>query len=355
MITNAAKETYLLTRRGLETLLGQKSENCTCVSIFMPVQKTGREMQQNATRLKNLIGDAEKRLVETCLRRPEAIKLLAPASVLPDNSNFWQHQSLGLAIFLSKEIFRPYRVPLDFKDTVVVADRFHLKPLLPILSGDVRFYILALSQNEIRLLQCSHYGTREIDLKGIIPGSLNEILKDGGATRVQSHHSGAPERGKEGEVFHTQDIGDMDKNNILRFFQRVDRGLHGEILKEEIAPLILAAVSFLQPIYQKANTYKHLFEKGIAGNPDRVSSSDLHERAWEMMKPFFNRAKEEAMNEYRQLAGSGQTPSDMQEILANAYAGKIDVLFVALDKEQWGTFDPGKKKRNCMKAPSLAT
>jgi hypothetical protein len=40
---------------------------------------------------------------------------------------------------------------------VVVTDRFHIKPLLPLLSGDGRFYVLALSQSEVRLLQGTRY------------------------------------------------------------------------------------------------------------------------------------------------------------------------------------------------------
>jgi len=47
---------------------------------------------------------------------------------------------------------------------VVVSDRFHLKPLLPLLTGDGRFYILALSQNQVRLLQGTRYSVRGLYL-----------------------------------------------------------------------------------------------------------------------------------------------------------------------------------------------
>jgi len=344
MVMNSIKETDILTRKELEVLLGQKSENCLSVSIFMPVQKIGRETRQNVTRLKNLIHDAEKRLFDSGLRRPEAIKLLAPALALPDNELFWRHQSDGLVLFISKDLFRSYRLPLDFKEHVVIGDRFHLKPLLPFFSGDGRFYILALSQNEVRLLQCTHYGVKEIDLTGIVPDSLEEVLMRNGTKRLESYHSSTAGSGKENVIFHGQDIGDTEKTNILRFFQRIDRGLHNEMFKEEKAPLIIATVDYLQSIYRKANTYKNLLDDFIAGSPDRVNTKDLQEKGWRIIKPYFDNAKMKAISEYKRLAGTGHTSTDMQEIVSNAYSGKIDTLFVVLDKEFWGTFDPTASK-----------
>jgi Bacterial archaeo-eukaryotic release factor family 7 len=346
MVMNMIKEADIFTRKELEVLLGQKSESCVSVSIFMPIQMIGRETRQNATRLKNLLRDAEKRLMDTGIRRPEAIKLLAPALALLDNEIFWRHQSDGLVLFISKDLFRSYRLPLNFKEHVVIGDRFHLKPLLPFFSGDGRFYILALSQNEVRLLQCTHYGVKEIDLTGIVPDSLEEVLMRNGTKRLESYHSSTAGSGKENVIFHGQDIGDTEKTNILRFFQRIDRGLHNEIFKEEKAPLILAAVDYLQSIYGKANTYKNLLDGSIAGNPDRVSSKDLQEKAWSIIRPRFDNAKIDAINEFKRLAGTGHTSTDMQEIVSNAYSGKIDTLFCVLDKELWGTFDPAASKVN---------
>lgn len=329
----------ILSKGDLKILLGKGGGASVSVSIYMATQKAGSGVQQNHIRLKNLLRDAEERLVDHGLRRPEAKRLLAPATGLPSDDLFWRQQSEGLAIFISQEVFQSYHVPLDFKESVVVADRFHIKPLLPIFSGDGSFYILALSQNKIRLLQCSHYGAREIDLAGIVPLSLAEAVSHPETERQESHHMGAPGLGKEGTVFTGQNIGDKAKNNILRYFQQVNRGVHHQILKEENAPLILAGVDYLHPIYKTANTYPHLFDKGITGNPEDLSSEELHKRAWEIIQPFFEESHLEAVAEYRQLDGSGHTSNNIREIVPNAYAGGIELLFVALGIQEWGTFD----------------
>jgi hypothetical protein len=145
----------ILTRDDLRTLI--RKYDGLCVSIYMPTHRVGREVQQDPIRLKNLLGKAQDRMVAGGVRAPEARELLEPAEKLLHDGLFWQRQSDGLALFVSVEMFHHYRLPFDFEELVVVTDRFHIKPLLPLLSGDGRFYVLALSQSEVRLLQGTRY------------------------------------------------------------------------------------------------------------------------------------------------------------------------------------------------------
>ena len=329
----------ILSKGDLKVLLGKENGSRVSVSIYMATQRSGSSAQQNPIRLRNLLHDAEKQLVDHGLGRTEAKRFLAPAARLPEDDLFWRHQSEGLAIFLSQEVFQAYHVPLDFKETVFVADRFHIKPLLPIFSGDGSFYILALSQNKIRLLQCSHYAAREIDLAGIAPLNLAETISHRETQRQESHHRGGSGSGRESTVFHGQNLGDEAKNNISRYFQQVNNGVHHQVLKEEDAPLILAGVDFLHPIYRTVNTYPHLFDKGINGNPEDLSPEELQKQAWGIIRPFFDEAHLEAVAEYKQQAGSGHTSNNIREIVPKAYHGGIKLLFVALGIQEWGTFD----------------
>jgi len=43
------------------------------------------------------------------------------------------------------------------------------------------------------------------------------------------------------------------------------------------APLVLAGVEYLFPIYQEANTYPDLVEEGITGNPENLKPEELHD------------------------------------------------------------------------------
>jgi hypothetical protein len=291
--------------------------------------------------------EAEERLIEGGLRRPDAEALLKPAQNLMLRPGFWRHQSDGLALFVSTDMFRPYRLPLDLVKLVVVADRFHIKPLLSLLCGDGRFYVLALSQNEIRLLQGTRYNVGQVDLENM-PQSLADALKwDDPEKRLQWHTRTGAREGIRAAVFHGHGVASADdpKEYILRYFQRIDEGL-GKLLATETGPLVLAGVDYLHPIYRQANTYPHLTIDGITGNPENLSAEELHERAWAIVEPAFQRGQKEAAAQYRQLSGTGSksASSKLEEILPAAYHGRVAVLFVAVGLQQWGVFDSRTSK-----------
>ena len=332
----------ILNRDGLRILTRKPSG--LCVSIYLPTHRAGREIQQDPIRLKNLLGEAEERLTASGLRASGTQELLEPAQRLLQDGLFWQHQSDGLAVFLSREMFGYYRLPFDFQDLVVVTDRFHIKPLLPLLSGDERFYVLALSQNEVRLLQGTQYSVSEVDPEGV-PASLAEALRYEDPEKQLQFHTSTRTPGGKGErpaVFHGHGTGSNDaKANLLRYFHRVDEGLQ-ELLRGEQVPLVLAGVDYLLPIYKEANTYPHLVDQGIEGNPEELGAEELYERAWAVVRPLFLAAQKEAAAQYRQLAGAGseQASNNLKEVVPAACHGRIETLFVAVGIQQWGSFDP---------------
>jgi hypothetical protein len=327
----------LFTRNDLKTLLAEHSS--PCISLFMPTHRGGAEA--DPIRWRKHLAEAEERLVATGWRGPEVKELLAPGRQLLEESTFWKNQSDGLAAFLAPEFLRLYRLPLAFKDLVVVGNQFVVIPLLPLISSDVRFFVLALSQHGVRLLQGTRDRVSELDLKGV-PKSLAEALLTHEAKEPFSFHGrrAGEGAGSWGGIFHGHGVGmDDSKEEILHYFQKINRGLH-PLLTEERAPLVLAAVDYLQAIYRQANTYKHLLDEGVAGNPDRLSSKELHDRAWPLIEPLVEEARQQAAAQYRRLAGTDHASGDLEAVVAAAYEGRMETLFVALDRQEWGLFDP---------------
>ncbi|OUC09055.1 hypothetical protein RY27_05225, partial [Litorilinea aerophila] len=162
------------TEQDLRQLLGRR--DTLCVSIYLPTQTAGPEIEQNPIQLKNLLNEAEEKLVQGGVRAAEAREWLEKARSYLDDRYFWQHQSHGLALFIEGATTRLYRLPLEFKPEVVVSDRFHITPLLPLLSGDGLFYLLALSQKQARLFQGSRFEIEEVPVEEM-PKSLADALR----------------------------------------------------------------------------------------------------------------------------------------------------------------------------------
>ena len=326
-----------------------------CVSIYLPTTPVGREARQGPILLKNLLKDAEEKLTAGELRASEGRDLLAPAESLMTDDEFWQYQSDGLALFLSAAGIHYYRLPQHFEELVVVSERFHLKPLLPLLTGDGYFFVLALSQNAVRLLQCTRDNFSEVDLQGI-PTSMDEALQFDDPERQLQYHTSTSSpggAGKRSAVFHGHGVGiDDEKPNILRYFRMVNQGLH-EVLHNQNAPLVLAGVEYLHPIYKEANEYPHLVEQGIEGSPDRWNAQELHEQAWKIVEPLFARSQEEARDRYKQFAGSenGKGINDLKKIIRAAIRGQVETLFIVINLQQWGRFDPEANSIQLHKEP----
>lgn len=224
--------------------------NGVCISVYMPTRQLGVETQQNPIRFKNLLRQAEQELINSGLRSQDIQDLLQPAREI-DEYDFWQHQSNGLAIFIAPNFFSYYCLPINFPELVVVTDRFHLKPLLPLLTTDGMFYILALSQNQVRLFQGTRYSVTEIELEDV-PQGIAEALKYDNAEKQLQFHSGTSQGGssQRAAMFHGQGAGnDEQKDNILRYFLQVNKGLQ-DLLKNQQVPLVLAGVDYLLPIYK---------------------------------------------------------------------------------------------------------
>jgi hypothetical protein len=326
----------LFAREDLRTLLTEPGR--PCVSIFMPTHRGGGE--EDPIRCRVHLEEAQERLIATGLRAPEARRMLEPARHLLEDASFWKHQCDGLAFFLAPQFLRLYRLPVMFQDLVVIADRFHITPLLPLLSGSGCFYVLALSQNAVRLLQGTHYGISEVDLKGVPRNLAEALLAHDSDEPLTFHARPVGGLGSWGAIFSGHGVGiDDRKDDLRRYFQKIDRGLHATF-REEAAPLVLAAVDYFLPIYREANRYPHLLEGGIEGNPDRLSNKELHDRAWALVQPHFARAQQQAAAQYRQLAGTGRTASGLEQVVSAAHRGDVETLFVAAQRQRWGRFDP---------------
>lgn len=337
----------ILNKAALEQLMNEEQQ--WCVSIYLPTHRLGVETQQDPIRLKNQLKEAEKLLLAQGVNTRDVQSILEPASKFLQDFTFWQHQSDGLAIFLTANSVHRYRLPLIFEELVTVKNNFYIKPLLPLFTGDGQFYILALSQNYVRLLNGTRYSISEVNIAQFA-GSMDEVIDyDDHQVNLQIHISGAT-GGKTGDnsaTFHGQGGGSDEsaKNDLLRYFHVLDDGLR-ELFQGDRAPLVLAGVEYLLPIYSEANTYPNLIDTVILGNPDLISEDELHKSAWDILEPHFQAAQEEAVAFYNQLTGqaSERAARTLEKIVPAAYQGQVETLFVAIGVQQSGIFNKTTNK-----------
>ncbi|GAB4334613.1 MAG: hypothetical protein Kow0099_06750 [Candidatus Abyssubacteria bacterium] len=317
-----------------------------CVSIYMPTHRVTSEIKQDRTRFKNMVRNAEKQLTEYGLGRPQAKAFIKEMGDLSEDTVFWENQSNGLALFKSADVFKLYRLFYPFEELVHVTNHFHIKPLIPLLVGDGRYYILALSQKAVRLLQATRHSVSEIDVGDEVPESIMEALKyDVREKQLQFHtramapSAASPSGGRRPAIFYEHGVGiDDELDRITEYFQLIDRGLR-DFMNEERIPLVIAGVEFLLPIYRKTNKYPYLVGEAVVGNPYRMSPKELQEKTWKVVESHFRKNLEEAAAKYKDLTGTGLNLKDLKEILVESHNGRVESLFLEQGVRKWGGFD----------------
>jgi hypothetical protein len=328
-----------LRREDIRPLL--ETRDGPCISIYIPTGRAGVETLQNPIRFKNQVREAERRLEEMALRPADVRNMTAPMRALVEDYYFWQHQAAGMAAFRSPDYFGHFRLPVACEERAVVTGRFHLKPLLRIFAWDSRFWVLAVSRNSVRLLDCTRFQAREAPLPEDMPKKLADVVPE---TDVEPHLQvrSAGQRGAGGRTgaFH-QHGGALEepKEDLARYFREIDRGLRA-LLRDERAPLVFAGTDYYFPIYRSVNTYAHLAPEAVPASAEGMRAEELHQRALPVVQPLFDQEEKKAAAEFRARAAEGRGSGDLAEIVAAAHHRRVDVLFVALGLERWGRFDP---------------
>ncbi|MEM6316961.1 MAG: hypothetical protein AAF960_04785 [Bacteroidota bacterium] len=323
-------------------LANNHQDNNTNVTIFIPTERTG-DGQAARIRFKNQLSEVtdklmDENLLENPMSKKEALTYLAKAYELLDNEDFWLYQSNGLAVFLNQDVFEYYTLPIEFKSFNYVDNVFYLRPLMPIVTGESRFFILALSQNEVRFFEGAAHSITPVKISDLVPESLEESMATIDVTypaELQSHGGG------NGPIFHGQG-GEKDgkTDRIVDYFRMVDKGLM-EMLYDEKAPLIIAAVDYLVPMYKEISKYSNIVEAHISGNVENDDPVLLHEKAWSIMKDIVRKDIDSSRDAFSGKMAEGKASLMMADIAANALMGKVETLFIDKNAtEMWGTYLP---------------
>lgn len=334
-----------LNKESYEDLIN--TENDICISMYFPTFKIGADIKQNAIRFKQRVREAEDKLYKLNLTKDEVELILKPASNLVDETKFWQNQDESLAVFIEGENIKYYPIPFEVKEKTVLGTRFFTKPLIPLITGDEEYFILAISQNENRLFKASKQNIEQVEMKNA-PKSVEDMKQD------DDPKSGLPIRIASSEagnslVYNNTTQGqapenDFNRKEMTRYFRAIDESL--EKYKKKNTPLILAGVEYLIPIFREKSKYPNILDDYIRGNPEILDAKDLHKQSWEMIEDKFVKIQQLAEEKYLQYKGqnNGLSSNSLSKILTQAYKGQIETLFISEGLEKWGKFMPYKDK-----------
>jgi hypothetical protein len=307
-----------------------------CITIALAIP----DPAQIRPRINNSLRGLQKSMQDFAVDERTASGLLAPIQSFASSVEIEGQWGRNLVLFRSHDVFRPFSVLDLARDFIDVGHQFQIRPLLSMVGLEQRFYVLALSRNHVRLLRATQQQAKEVPLDGVIPQSLQTWLNERIPDHVLDNRSSiGPTAGSmKGVVFGTSTDQERHNEHLAHFFGEIDSGVRA-ILGSGDIPLILAGVAEETRLYARVNTYPRLVADSIQGSPEKVSATELHERAKGIARHTFTKALQKALEEMKNERGAGPAITDARSILKAAHEGRVADLLFREDAELRGAWD----------------
>ncbi|MTI23312.1 hypothetical protein E1176_19945 [Fulvivirga sp. RKSG066] len=313
-----------------------------CISIYMPTHRTNAEgngVYKDKTTLKNQLKEVSNQLLTLGMKQSEIESYTKPLHELEENENFWRNQSDGLAIFYDGEDLITHQIPKTFSEYVYVNSHFYLKPMADLIHSSDRHFIMALSLGEVKFYEATQYSIVDVKISDLVPSSFKDVVGYDYEQKYLEARTGQGESGDADGMYHGHGSGNETekKKEALKYFRAIDEGIM-KMLHDENAPLVIACVDYLFPIYKEANNYNWLKDQHVKGNFQHEDVLKLKEKAWEIINPDFEKEKNEAISKYEALESNGKAAAAAEDVIPSAIIGRAESLFIKEDAELWGRY-----------------
>jgi hypothetical protein len=277
------------------------------VSIILPTYRTAPENLKDPIRIKNLVKEAEDRLLQEFTWR-EVDSLTTRLHDLVEHLDY-QYMTEGLAIYVNKDFARAFSLPFKPAEQVVVGETFATRSLVLALNRTQRYWLLALSENTTRLFE----GVRD---------SLVEITE--GGFPMTNEGLSVP-TGLSGGMGFDRSVYREEKNR--EFYNSVDTAFK-EFMTDDELPLVVAGVDRNLAFFQEVSSHTSSIIGTLRGNYDQASIHELAEMVWPLVKA--NRAVqvEEVLSEFDAAMSAKRYAYSIAEVWHMAQEGRGSILIV---------------------------
>jgi hypothetical protein len=217
-----------------------------------------------------------------------------------------------------------FRLANRLVSLVEVSDRFHLKPLLCALTFPHTAFVLALSQNSVRLLEIApDLEPATVD----VPDLPTDVASAVGKSSIRDRAPSGKIQGSEGQ-----------KRRMRQYARRIDQALRPLLCGLDL-PFSLAAAEPIDSIYRSVNSYPHLLATSLSGNPEGSSDAQLAEGARHLLDDVYEAELRTIRETYALRASQRRASADIADVARAATFGLVDRVLVDFDEVVPGRVD----------------
>jgi hypothetical protein len=286
-------------------------KNSPCVTISLNTHRTHPDNAKDEVVLKNLLKEAEDRVIAEFGKRPVASLLEKIGDLASEVDVNYNLDSLH--IFLSndtKEIVKS-AWPAG-NEGVQISDSFAVRSVIKSFGRSESYLLMLLSQSGVHLFEALN------------DGIIREIRNEDFPFSENRHYNTHSEKGSDPR--HIDDL-------VREFLNKVDKALvkvHNETDLNCVVICTEDNYSRLQQVADKPAVY--LGYSAIDYN--RTEAHQIVKQSWDIIRSLQEDRRSKAIGEMREAVSRGTVLTDLQEIFQASVDGRGDLLLVHQDFSQ---------------------
>jgi hypothetical protein len=301
------------------------SKKGTKVSIYLPThpQSSGGNLQADQIRFKNAIQDISAKLPK---HESDLHSIVKKLETLHDDSDFWRHQSLGLAVFATKQSLSTIKLPIEVTATTHINDAFLLSSLL--LANDLQYSALLLDINleKPRIFKADVKSIEQIE--EFAPKSMKDLMEEDYEGHQQFYSPAGDRAGT--PMYHGHGGSDDHAiEEITLYLRYLVQELKG-VMQKNPEPLLLAGekhrLSQMTPLLKDFT----VLEEQLTGNHQHRNKNELHELARTVLVEKAHSSMDAAQSE---IMESKRTVRGLNEIFKALKRKAVAKLYVPALRE----------------------
>jgi hypothetical protein len=283
----------------------------SCVTIILNTHRTKPDNLKDTIVLKNLIKDAENRLLaDESKRDAKALvdRLNELAATIDHNYNLE-----SLILFVNEDIADFVRLPIQVEERVVIDHTFATRDLVRAIHLETNYYVLVLSQQKVRLIEA--FNDKVVaEIKGDFP-----------MENTQFYSTNKPELSN----------ASRQTNLVAEFFNQVDKAVN-KVRKDNPLPVLICTEEGNYHEYLKiADQKQSIFDTYLNKNRVEEKAHAIVTEAWGVVKDYTVESNNARKADLQKAVGQNKFLSDTNEIWQAIKQGKVQTLFI-----EQGNFQP---------------
>jgi hypothetical protein len=286
-------------------------KNIPCVTISLNTHRTHPDNAQDEILLKNLLKEAEERVINEFGKRNVA-KLLEKIETVSKEIDV-NYNLDSLHIFLSNDTQKIVKSSWETSNGGVhISDSFAIRSLIKNYNRSENYLVMLLSQSGVILYEA------------VNDDIINEVRNDDFPFSENRHYNTHSDKGSDPK--HLDDL-------VREFLNKVDKALVKVYNETGLKCVVVATednYSRLQQVADKPGVYL-----GYANiDYNKVETHHIVKQSWELVKEQQKQRRTEAINEMQEAVAHGKVLTDLQEIYQASIDGRGDLLIIHQDFSQ---------------------